>query len=254
MNGSKLLSIAILLIGCNISNAQSTSNTSFIKLFNEENLDGWYFIQREPNRDSNLFAVEQGLLHVYPHQEAGSAQSFGALITKKSYSHYILKLEYKWGKKKFKPRYTVVRDAGLLFHVHGPDIVWPNSVECQIQEGDTGDIWLIGTKSSSKVNSVIRNYNPEGKKETRGTPEVRFSRFHRSYCWEVPGWNEVEIEVQGANATYRVNGKVVNEVLDMQYWDEEDQQYRSLTEGKILLQAEGAEIYYRNIYLKELKD
>jgi hypothetical protein len=41
--------------------------------------------------------------------------------------------------------------------------------------------------------------------------------------------------------TYIVNGKVVNEAEDP-----------SLTEGKIIIQSEGAEIYYRKIAIAEL--
>ena len=37
----------------------------------------------------------------------------------------------------------VARDSGVCFHVQPPDVVWPVSVECQIQEGDTGDTLYI---------------------------------------------------------------------------------------------------------------
>ena len=70
---------------------------------------------------------------------------------------------------------------------------------------------------------------------------------------EKPAWNRLDIEVRGDHAIYKVNGKIVNEVIDMKYWDEHTKQYLLLKEGKILLQAEGAEVFYRNIFIRKLK-
>ena len=54
-------------------------------------------------------------------------------------------------------------------------------------------------------------------------------------------WNRVEVIADKGKVTYIVNGKVVNEFEDP-----------SEREGKILIQSEGAEIYYRKIELTEL--
>ncbi|MEM9718889.1 MAG: family 43 glycosylhydrolase [Bacteroidota bacterium] len=227
----------------------------FDLLFNGQNLEGWYMTTRDTSysgKAEDIFAVQDGVIHVYPTQEHLSTQTFAGLTTKASYSHFHLHMEYRWGEKKFKPRHEFVRDAGVIFHVYGEDTVWPDGVECQIQEGDTGDIWAIGTRVSSKVSKVIRNYAPKGELLTLGKPEQRFHRFHRGYFWEVPGWNQLDIVVRGDHALFKVNGKVVNEAIDMQFYDEVTQTYKPLTEGKILIQAEGAELYYRNIFIKEL--
>ena len=61
--------------------------------------------------------------------------------------------------------------------------------------------------------------------------------------------NHREIVVNDNNAKYSLNGYVVNEALDMRYRNEETSPMEPLTEGKILLQADGAEIYYRSIFL-----
>jgi hypothetical protein len=39
------------------------------------------------------------------------------------------------------------RDSGILYYSdeHENDKVWPTSIECQIQEGDCGDFWCVGT-------------------------------------------------------------------------------------------------------------
>ncbi len=224
-------------------------------LFNGQDLRGWYLATRDTNYSGtkeDLFQVRNGLIHVYPDQPHNSSQTFAGLITEKSYSNYHLSLEYRWGTKKFKPRHEFVRDAGVIFHVHGSDVIWPNGVEMQIQEGDTGDLWAINTRVSSKVHPVIRNYSSNGQIVTMGHPQQRFHRFHRSYSWERPGWNKLEIIVRGDQAVFKLNEKVVNEAIDILYTDQETKTYLPLKSGKILLQGEGAEIYYRNIFIKEI--
>lgn len=225
-------------------------------LFKSDNFDGWIFSTRDTTFSGtvdDIFTINNGVLHALGKPKNLSEQTFAGLTTEKEYSRYILTLEYKWGEKKFKPRHEFVRDAGVLLHVHGDDVIWPSSVECQIQEGDTGDIWAINTQVTSKVQNVILNYSPNGDLITRGGEGVRFSRFHRGYDWEKPHgeWNQLKIEVDGDYAKYTLNDQVVNEAIDMKYWNEETQQMEPLTKGKILLQAEGAEVYYRHIALKE---
>ena len=109
------------------------------------------------------------------------------------------------------------------------DFVWPKSFECQVQEGDVGDIWLI---DSTTV--VI-----DGKR----TEPNNYTRAIKKKDGEKPNgeWNLVEVIVKKGRITYIVNGIVVNEA-----------ESPSLNEGKILIQSEGAEIYYRKIEIIEL--
>lgn len=230
---------------------ESGEEPEFKPLFNGKNLDGWYVIDREGVVEGDsVFTVTKSQLHVYKNMEEGSEQTFAGIITEEEFTHYHLKLEYKWGETKHAPRDKAVRDAGIIIHTFEPFKVWPSGIECQIQEGDTGDLWVIGAKASSKVQNVIRNYHPKGTLQTRGHEGKRFARFHRGYMWEVPGWNLVELIVDGDHAVFKVNGHVVNEAIDMSRWDENQQQWLPLVRGPILLQAEGAEIFYRNIEIK----
>ena len=54
-------------------------------------------------------------------------------------------------------------------------------------------------------------------------------------------WNTVEVICDGGKITNVVNGVVVNEGTDA-----------SVTKGRILLQSEGAEVFYRRVDLKPL--
>ena len=60
---------------------------------------------------------------------------------------------------------------------------------------------------------------------------------------EHPGgqWNHLEAIVQGGNLTYYVNGHLVNQASES-----------TLTDGRLLFQSEGAEVYFRRIELQPL--
>src|SRR6187551_2656963 len=144
MNGKhRLLCACALFVSVNVSAAENSA--AWKPLFNGKNLNGWsaQYASKAPAgapAPETLFDVENGEIHAYRDEAAGSAQPNAYLATKSEYRDYVLSLEYKWGEKKFAPRLDVVRDAGLLYHVHRerPDD-WPASAESQIQEGDTGD-------------------------------------------------------------------------------------------------------------------
>lgn len=55
-------------------------------------------------------------------------------------------------------------------------------------------------------------------------------------------WNHLEAIVQNGSLQYFVNGRLVNEGFE-----------GSLTEGKLLLQSEGAEVYFRRVDLLPLQ-
>src|SRR4051812_37234435 len=80
-----------------------------------------------------------------------SGQAFGELRTKRSFQNYHLRLQFKWGVKKWPPRdaATTARDSGLLYHVHAAPgaegRTWARSIELQIQEHDVGDLYAVGS-------------------------------------------------------------------------------------------------------------
>ena len=223
-------------------------------LLTDDGLTGWkvYIAGRGEVAagEQELFVWEDSLLHILPNAEAGSQQPFAALVTEKSYDRYRLHVEYKWGEKKFAPREGSVRDAGILFHTHDPSLFWPSALECQIQEGDTGDIWLVASRATSTLGGDARNFSPDGSPETRAGE--RYAKFARSYSRERPGWNVVEVEVDGPTARFFVNGHLVNALTDARKPGDAAGDWVPLTEGFIALQAEGAELYYRNVWIEEL--
>jgi hypothetical protein len=220
----KLLFAAYFLISFS-ANAQEKMKP----LFNGKNLDGWYSFLKTKGKNNDpekVFSVENGLLHI-------SGKEFGYICTNKVYKDFHLVAEFKWGVKKYPPRDadTTKRDNGILYYVpaDAKDFVWPKSIECQIQEGDVGDFWLVD-HTTIMVDGQ------------RSVPDS-FTRVVKKRDAEKPTgeWNRVEVIANKGKITYIVNGVVVNEGEDP-----------SVNEGKIIIQSEGAEIYYRKIEITEL--
>ena len=66
-------------------------------------------------------------------------------------------------------------------------------------------------------------------------------------------WNEMEIRVHGSEqATFLLNGEVVLETFNFTQKKKKDGEKTPLDKGHIGLQAEWAELMYRNIRIKEL--
>src|ERR1041385_1849685 len=132
--------------------AGADDSNGWKKLFNGKDLDGWHVVIGNAARpDTNhLVQIHDGMIHMYKDVEQGSPQPAGYIVTDKEYSNYHLKLEYKWGEKRFGGRAEARRDAGILYHVVGKDGVWPKSVECQIQENDVGDIFTVNTRLTAQ--------------------------------------------------------------------------------------------------------
>ncbi len=69
---------------------------------------------------------------------------------------------------------------------------------------------------------------------------------------EYPGWNTLEVIVRGDRATHIVNGVTNMRVFDIRGWDSATNSWVKVDHGKIVLQAESAELFYRNIRIRPL--
>jgi Domain of Unknown Function (DUF1080) len=215
-----------------------------IVLFDGSNLDAFdTFIRGKGlNCDpDHVFQVENGVIHV-------SGKEFGYLITKSSYHNYYLRAQFKWGEGTYGERAGKARDSGILYNIQGEQKVWPRSIEFQIIEGGTGDFWMTdgGAITGKDGKRVV---GPPGK-------ALPIDHFGKGPWQNVVGfrdvkgdlekphgeWNLLELVTQGNDVKQYVNGKLANEGTDP-----------FPTEGKILLQSEGAEVYFRNVVVYLLK-
>ena len=234
-------------------------------LFNGKDFTGWSHVFNGRDKTASvddLVQVEDALIHIYPTGKDGDKLPFGYLLSAKSYSYYHVRLEYKWGTKRFASKAQAKRDSGLLYHVVGPEKVWPRCVECQIQEGDTGDIFTVGTRVTATVDPVRRKSVDDktrvsvylapgqgGVPYTQGNKGI--TRVIKSETPEKEGWNTVEVIVTGGSATHMVNGKAVNRCTDIQQPGPDDK-WVPLTAGRIAIQAEGAEVFFRKIEIRPM--
>jgi hypothetical protein len=215
---------------------------NWVPLFNGINLDGWMIHGGSPA----LFAVENGEIHVYPTQADQSTQPQANLrhLTLLG-GKYTLHVEYRWGDARFVPRAQEDRDAGILFHITGNVAqVWPDSIEHQLGSSPlggphvTGDLWVLGNPTFAQTP------NAAGQMQTHGGG-FGFSGASVQAENALGEWNTVDIIIDGAaEAIYRVNDIEVNRIFNMTH------DGQPLREGFISVQAEYAELYYRNIRYK----
>ena len=210
--------------------------------FPKDGLGTVYTTSEEENELGNKhFEVKENSIEVLKKWK-GKKAPFAIITTNKEYSNFNLELEYKWGERKFEPRDEAKRDAGILFHVQGKKEVWPTSLECQIQEDDTADLWVI---KGPKVTVVEK----DGNEKVLDSKIKAYQQNVKYANYEIEGWNAVRVEVRGSkSAKFFVNGHLVNEIKN--FFDENG---KPLSKGNICLQAEGAELTYRNVRIQELK-
>ena len=73
-----------------------------------------------------------------------------------------MRFQYRWGTKKFEPRYKLKRDAGLYYHLTGPDAVWPRALQFQIEETNVGDlISLFGMELDTWIDANTRRQDSD---------------------------------------------------------------------------------------------
>jgi hypothetical protein len=228
--------------------------------FNGRDLTGFYVFTRDHgyNDPKRVVQVRDGQIVI-------SGEEFGALTTCGNFRDYHLVVEWKWGGKTWAPREKNARDSGILLHGVGADggagNGWLESIECQIIEGGCGDLLMVAGRNQPKLSCEVRTgpdkqpyYQKGATVQTRDSG--RFNWWGRDPSWkDVAGfrgkddveaplgqWNRMEVVCDGDTITNIVNGLVVNVGTKS-----------SLTEGKIQLQSEGAEIVFRTFEIRPLR-
>jgi hypothetical protein len=185
-----------------------------------------------------------------------SGQIYGGLTSRKEFENYHLSLQFKWGEKKWAPREDQKRDSGLLVHCTGEHgafwNVWMRSLECQIQEDDCGDfIALAGSGCDIRVRRVEGSDRPifdSTQPLFHGTGYVTHGPSQEKPNGD---WNTVEVYSLGQTTVFVVNG-TPNMVIERTVQNTGDG-WKPLTKGKLQIQSEAAEIYYRDIKIRPLE-
>jgi hypothetical protein len=186
----------------------------------------------------------------------------GYIGTRKEYGNYHLRFQYRWGAKKFQPRYALKRDAGLYYHLNGPDAVWPRGLQFQIQQTDVGDLLaLFGFEldtwfdPQTKSNEQATFQEPEkgGQARVLGGKGIGYQK-RLPGDFEVEGWNTIELIAKGDTTVHILNGHVVNRGEKIRFTDpEKPGSTQPVTRGRIALEIEAAELYFRKVEIRELE-
>lgn len=196
-----------------------------------------------------------------------SGQTYGCVISNQSYRNYHLRLQVKFGQKRWEPRLEKALDSGLLYHSVGDAGVdywlsWMRSFEFQVMqsgttEGNSGDFWSIaGTKADIKISRPDPEkrtyyYDPEGEWLTvgsRGVTNFCGTEDHNSPDGE---WTTLELICYEGQSLHIVNGEVVMALKNLRYTDEGGDV--PLVEGRLQLQSEAGEVFYKGIEIRPLE-
>lgn len=249
-----LVLFLLVLLNAVVCTAQSNrTKDGFTKLFNGKNLDGWYLKIKSGDAElaKKVYAIDHSTVHVFKdfpkkyELNTGKNATHGLFYTNKKYRNFIFRFEYKWGTGIANNFNQFQYDAGCYYHVVD-DKIWPKGIEYQVRYdhtkniNHTGDFWANQIQWYSK-DSLTFTLPSEGGKpmplkngEHRAAKDAKFNALNRK-------WNKCEIIVMGDKyAIHKLNGKIVNMATNLPY-----------SEGVIGLQSETAEIYYRNMEIKE---
>ncbi len=238
----KLLSLVVMFIALTLTPGCRTNrnpDAGVIHLLSGDDLSGYYAFldayggQHDPNC---VFSMSNGVLRI-------SGQDLGNLTTEREYSNYRLVAEFKWGDTTWKPRQFKARDSGIIFNMVGAWRVLPEAIRCQIVEGGTGSV-VVMSGATVNTNGVMI-----------GPAETRIDRPGRK-PWKdelgFRGTNEIENPPGEWNTVEIVNakGRVVVTVNGHKTFEGTDAKPRK---GKISLQSDGAEIFFRKLDLYPVK-
>lgn len=177
-----------------------------------------------------------------------SGQVFAALTSKEIFENYHLTALVKWGEAKWEPNREKARNSGILYHCHGEHGTFWNaymsSVQVQFKEGSEGDLIQLGGPSS------VVKVDSNGIWDANGVPTESSSRVKSKPVPEPTedGWYRVDLYAFEGQAIHVINGQVVLKVESSKTESGEP-----LVRGKIQLQSEGAEVYFKDLRMRPLK-
>jgi hypothetical protein len=252
------------LLGCacfGIASAQElTDKQGWIQLFNGKDLDGWTPKIKGYDLGENFgdtFRVADGILKVSYDKYAKFDNKFGHLFYKTPFSHYRLRIEYRFvGSQCPGGPSWAFKNSGVMIHGQAPETMrkdqdFPVSIEVQFLGGNgsdkrpTANVCTPGTNIVMKDKLITQHCNNSSSKTYAGQE-----------------WVTVEVEAHGNGLIkHSVDGEEVIEYEKAQL-DERDPDGRKLIKngdkmlsgGTISLQSESHPIEFRKVEILPLKE
>ena len=265
----KLMPFVLFLIGC-----LGCFGEEWKPLFNGKDFTGWETYLSKPtatiqveglDRDSKgeytkPLGVNRDPFHAFSYVQLDGqpvvrivGEIAGGISTLASYSNFHLRLQFKWGA--LRPGQGSLRNSGLLYHAHGQhgsgNGRWLPSHQFQIQNGFCGDyvamgdgVALIPAKKTDEKHFVFDPTAPSIAFSNQAPDPTRCGKRGKP---EQPDgeWNTLELYCLDDQAVHLVNGEVVLRATSRVRAG--DGSLAPLKEGRLQLQAEGWEIFYRHL-------
>lgn len=227
-------------------------------LFNGKDLSGWTPKIRGCKAGENFqgtFRVENGVIKVDYSGFEKWGNRFGHLFYNKKFSHYRLRLEYRFTGNQLKngPGWAF-RNSGVMIHAESPEQMeigqlFPTSLEVQLLGGigkgerTTGNLCTPGT-----------HVEYEGKLDTRHCISSTSKTFNGDQ------WVKLEVEVHGNRLIrHLINGEEVLSYGKPQLGGDAHADAlaavagdKMLSEGYICLQSESHPVEFRKIKIQEI--
>ncbi len=272
LNSTKtiLLVLIILVSACNSKpktqkseekSAVQSIEENWIQLFNGKDLKDWdiKFKDHELGDNyNNTFRVEDGMLRVSYSEWDKWNGKFGHIFYKEEFSHYRLRVEYRFVGEQVKngPGWAF-RNNGLMLHGQSAESMeldqdFPTSIEVQLLGGD-GENERATMNLCTPGTNVVMN----------GELIERHCTNSKSKTYQGDQWVSVEVEVRGGEIIrHFVDGEEVMHYEKPQL-DPKDKYFEKLlpadgnmilTKGTISLQAESHNTDFRKIELLVLEE
>lgn len=275
------LALSVFSLGCATdperAAASDASSGEWTQLFNGKDLTGWdtYLGPRMDDKQQKISGTALGLNNdpegVFTVAEVDGTPVIrisgvigGGISTVDSFENYHLRLQMKWGPGN--PWNRTRADSGVLYHAggdHGLDgDFWMRSIEYQVMPGMTADlITILGCVADVPTAPTADGkgfvYDPNGEMRTFSREQAvpnsggRVARLP-SYQNPETDWVTLEVYTLGQTAVHLVDGQVVLALYNIRL--HENGATNPLTSGKIQIQSEGSEVYYRNIEIRNITE
>jgi hypothetical protein len=247
-----------------------------VALFNGSDLAGWDVFLGPAERVNGTYpaigsavGLNNDSASIFTVQQIDGAPAirvdgriWGTLTTKAEYANYHLHLEYKWGDIRWPVGKPDWRNNGILYHSYGPfgavDQTWMEAIEMEMIPGQVAGVNPVSLNSQFRTtvgrdlsiqSDSKRRFMPGGRDVVIGTEGYEFVQGTSDPERPIGQWNSIDLYVFGDRAIHVLNGVPVVSA----YGITGGKDHLPLTQGKIQLQSEGAETFFRNVTLQQIE-
>lgn len=274
--------LVVFIAGCWLGMAASARDNRWQPLFNGKDLTGWdteMMCLPDPawdvpglKRGTNGVYLEalgknRDPLHVFTVTNLDgqpairvSGQGFGVVMTTATFTNIHLRLQVRWGDLKWSKKIGKPFDTGLLYFCHSEaglaDKTWPRSFEFQICQNEFGDLYALASQItvSARRDGKLWRYDPAGTNTLFLQKRPVGNHCAHLVDAEKPKgeWNTLDLITFNGDSIHVVNGQVVMRLYHAQRLDGATP--APITSGKISLQTEGAECFFRNVEVQPIEE